>query len=199
MDTDNPVCQPCNNHTCSCAGVSPTDDGCTSSVEPKAEVGALQPAWRLQWWLEHSQKQTAKLWEMLGDHLDEATQSAMLEQLGRNCAMNFGKAQQYVGNPEGFFQFMHEHSGETIRYDREAGTITVITAERDCDCRLVNSRHIAPIYCNCSLGWQKQTYETILGRKVDVKIVESVIRGSKRCVFHITLLDEMTDDLKAEG
>ena len=31
----------------------------------------------------------------------------------------------------------------------------------------------------------KQTYETILGRKVDVELTESVLRGSKRCVFKI--------------
>jgi hypothetical protein len=148
---------------------------------------------KLKWWLEHSQRQTAKLWELLDEYLDEATQSAILEQLGRNCALRFGAAQRYTGDPEGFFAFMGEHSGESIRYDREAGIITVVTRERDCDCLLVNSGHISPVYCNCSLGWQKQTYEIILGKKVDVKLLESVVRGSRRCVFQITVLPQDAD------
>ncbi len=188
MPNDQPQTKPCAcaNSTCAC--------GCSAqSAIPLVSPMVDAPASKLKWWLEHSQRQTAKLWELLDEHLDEGTQSAILEQLGRNCALSFGAAQRYVGDPEGFFNLMAEHSGETIRYDREAGIITVVTRERDCDCLLVNSGHISPVYCNCSLGWQKQAYEIILGKKVDVKILESVVRGSRRCVFHITVLKEVTD------
>jgi predicted hydrocarbon binding protein len=36
--------------------------------------------------------------------------------------------------------------------------------------------------------WQKYTYETILGKKVDVALKESVLRGSKRCVFRVHVM-----------
>lgn len=46
------------------------------------------------------------------------------------------------------------------------------------------------VVCNCSLGWQKRTWETVLGKKVDVELVESVLRGGKRCVFRVRVSDE---------
>ncbi len=144
---------------------------------------------RANWWLEHSKKQTGKMWEQIGEHLGEKEQSIILEQLGRNCARNLGWAEQYKGDPEGFFAFMYQHSGEEIVYDKRAEIITVTTKERECDCRLVDTSNISPIYCNCSVGWQKYTYETILNKKVDVQVKESALRGSKRCVFVVTIIE----------
>ena len=144
---------------------------------------------RTNWWLEHSKRQNGMLWEQIGTHLGDAEQAIILEQLGRNCAGNLGWAEKYKGNPEGFFEFMYQHSGEVIVYDKEAGIITVTTKERECDCKLVDMKNIAPIYCNCSMGWQKYTYETILNKKVDVEVKESALRSSKRCVFVVTVLE----------
>ncbi|MFH1513144.1 MAG: hypothetical protein ABIG45_07290 [Bacillota bacterium] len=147
---------------------------------------------RLKWWLEFSQKQTAQLWELLREYLDEEAQSAILNRLGRNCARSLGWARQFVGDPEGFFRHMHDSCGEVITFDREANVITVTTPERDCVCMLVNSGNISPVYCNCSMGWQQYTYETILNKKVSVTVEKAVIRGDRKCVFHIAVLDELT-------
>ena len=77
--------------------------------------------------------------ELLQDYLDADAQAAILNQLGRNCAGSFGRAEQYIGNPDGFFRYMKDSCGEEIAYDRDAQTITVISPERDCVCLLVNS------------------------------------------------------------
>ena len=42
-------------------------------------------------------------------------------------------------------------------------------------------------YCTCSLGWMKETFEAVMGRPVDVTLVESVKRGGQRCQFMIQL------------
>ena len=149
---------------------------------------------RLKWWLELSRAQTARLWELLQDYLDADAQAAILNQLGRNCARSIGWAQPYIGNPEGFFQFMFDRCGETITYDRDAQVITVVTKERDCDCLLVSSGSIAPVYCGCSIGWQQYTYETILNRKVDVTVEKAVLRGDLQCVFRIKVLAEPANE-----
>jgi hypothetical protein len=47
-----------------------------------------------------------------------------------------------------------------------------------------------PVVCNCSLGWHKGTWETVTGRKVRVSLKESVLRGGKRCVFEVQLLQD---------
>ena len=43
-------------------------------------------------------------------------------------------------------------------------------------------------FCNCSKGWQKQTYEIILGQKVDVDINTSILYGDNHCSFTIKLI-----------
>ncbi len=83
---------------------------------------------------------------------------------------------------------MNEKASEQFDYDKDKGTITITTQERDCDCRMVNSKITPPIFCACSVGWQKHTYETILGKRVEVQVKESVLRGSKRCVFEVQVL-----------
>ncbi len=181
----------CSFGLCSCAGLALLEN-CESSEDTNTSV---EPAWRLKWWLEHCRSQNARLWELLADYLDEADQIAILEQLGRNCAANLGWARQYKGDPEGFFQRMNQHNGEVFDYDKDAGVITITTRQRDCDCLLVNSKNISPIYCACSVGWQKHTYETILGKKVDVEVKESVLRGSKRCVFVVTIQKEENESI----
>ena len=142
---------------------------------------------KLRWWSGHAKNQITKLMELLQVHLDEKTRIEIMEQLGRNCAKSLGWAEKYRGNVEGFFRHMNNHNGETLTYDKEKGIITIVTRERDCDCRLVDSKKTPPYYCYCSAGWQKYTYETILGKSVDVKIKESVLFGQPRCVFEVTV------------
>ena len=145
---------------------------------------------RLKWWLELSRAQTAKLWELLQGCLSQEQQAEILNQLGRNCARSIQWANRYVGDPDGFFKFMFDKCGEVISYDREAQVITVVTRERDCDCLLVNSGNISSVYCGCSIGWQQYTYETILGKKVNVTVEKAVLRGDLQCEFHIQVSDE---------
>jgi hypothetical protein len=56
----------------------------------------------------------------------------------------------------------------------------------------LNSRehHTPQVVCNCSLGWQKHTWETLLQKKVKVELKESVLRDGKRCVFEIHVLEQ---------
>ena len=78
--------------------------------------------------------------------------------------------------------------GEKATFDKEKNIIRVETAERECFCPMFDSKKVSKSICQCSVGWQSQTYETILGQTVEAKCVESVIRGSKKCVFEIKLI-----------
>jgi predicted hydrocarbon binding protein len=178
--------QTCGFGLCACAGPALLSQACPAAETPPA-APPEDTLPKLQWWLNHTQKQTAKLWELLATHLDEKTRVSILEQLGRNCAANLKWAERYKGDPEGFFQFMNQKAGEQFAYDRAKGVITITTRERDCDCRMVNSRITPPLFCACSIGWQKHTYETILGKTIDAEVKESVLRGAKRCVFEIRI------------
>jgi predicted hydrocarbon binding protein len=130
----------------------------------------------------------AKLIGILDSTLDENTRNNIIENLGRECSKN-SLAMKYVNDPEGFFKEIHDRWGENIAYDKEKGIVRIETPERDCVCPLVDSKVISKSICQCSVGWQAQTYNTILGKDVEAKCVESVIRGSKRCVFEVRILN----------
>ena len=97
---------------------------------------------------------------------------------------------KYKNNPEGFFEHMEQSQSEKFEYDKANGIITITTPERDCVCGMVNSKITPAYFCQCSIGWQKQTYETILGKAIDVELKESVLRGSKRCVFEVRIRND---------
>jgi hypothetical protein len=46
---------------------------------------------------------------------------------------------------------------------------------------------VAPIFCNCSAGFHKKPWEGALGQKVQVEVLESVLKGDNRCRFAIHL------------
>jgi len=49
---------------------------------------------------------------------------------------------------------------------------------------------IAPIFCNCSAGFHKKPWEAALGQRIQVDVLESVLRGDERCRFAIHLPTE---------
>ena len=126
----------------------------------------------------------AKLIGILDSTLDENTKNQIIENLGRECAKN-SFAGQFKNNVEGFFEEIHKRWGENASYDKQKGLIRIETPERDCVCPLIDSKSISKSICQCSVGWQTQTYTIIFGKEVKAKCLESVVRGSKKCVFEI--------------
>jgi predicted hydrocarbon binding protein len=185
MDRRQLIIETCGMGLCACAGSALLGQAC-DAAEGTEDAG--RELGRLRWWQDHTKSQIAKLWELLEPHLDEKTRQEVIEQLGRNCAKRLGWAKRFKGDLEGFFRHMKESAGEDLAMDEATGIITVTSSERDCVCGLVSSKITPPYFCHCSVGWQKETYETILGKKVDVQIVESVLHGGKRCVFRVQIL-----------
>jgi hypothetical protein len=46
---------------------------------------------------------------------------------------------------------------------------------------------VTPIFCNCSAGFHKKPWEGALGQKINVEVLESVLKGDARCRFAIHL------------
>jgi hypothetical protein len=49
---------------------------------------------------------------------------------------------------------------------------------------------VTPIFCNCSAGFHKMPWEGALGQKINVEVLESVLKGDARCRFAIHLPEE---------
>jgi hypothetical protein len=46
-----------------------------------------------------------------------------------------------------------------------------------------------PSFCDCTLGWQEAAYSTILGRPVRAELEESILRGGKKCIYRIRVIE----------
>ncbi len=116
------------------------------------------------------------------------TREKLIRQLGCECARTVPFIAENAGNLPGYWAELEKRWGEKAEFDEARRVITLTTPERPCVCPLVIPQQTSAFLCDCSLGWQKYAYETVLGVPVEVTLVESALRGSKRCVFHIRLV-----------
>ena len=170
---------------CVCAAASTIVPDVASGTETQAPDD-----WRLRF----VKQRYAKLLGILASRMDETTLNETLFELGAYCS---GLGDEWLkksrGDLEGFRQAVKKGvSGDNITYDWDKGVITMASDERtDCFCPLNSRAHHTPgVVCHCSLGWQKHTWETLLQKKVSVELKESVLRGGKRCVFEIRILEQ---------
>jgi predicted hydrocarbon binding protein len=163
---------------CSCVGAGLLSNGNLKAADEK----------KAEWKEGFVKYRFAKLIGILDLTLDEKTKNQILENLGKECA-NRSQSKQYINNLDGFFNDLRSRWGENASYDKEKGLIRIETPERECFCPMFDSKEISKSICQCSVGWQAQTYKTIFGKDVEAKCVESVIRGSKRCVFEVRILN----------
>jgi hypothetical protein len=147
-------------------------------------------AWRSKF----VQRRYAKLIEILGGRMDEPALNEILRNLGNYCSGTDNRLQKFRGDFDGYQKYLNQSpSGDQVTFDRKQGVITMTGPERnDCWCPLISLRTNTPkVACNCSLGWQQHTWETVLGKPVKVELVESVLHGGKRCIFKIHVLEQL--------
>jgi predicted hydrocarbon binding protein len=178
MDRKNFLKNACGLGICSCIGVGLLSGSNLQAAE-KQET---------DWKDRFIKYRFAKLIGILDLTLDENTKNQIIENLGKECSKD-GFANNYKNNPDGFFNEIHNRWGENATYDKEKGLIRIETPERDCVCPFVDSKTISKSICQCSVGWQTQTYTTIFGKEVKAECVESIVRGGKRCVFEIRIVN----------
>jgi len=170
----------CTGGLCACAA---------GSLIPVSSLNAAEAPKGDDWRLRFVKKRYAKMLEILSQRMDEATLNETLLQVGTFCSsLGDEWIKKYRGDFDAFAKTIKQGvSGDTVTYDREKNVIIMASDERtDCFCPL-NGADTPKMVCNCSLGWQKHTWETFLEKKVKVELKESVLRGGKRCVFEIRI------------
>jgi hypothetical protein len=167
---------------CACAATA-------SALLPSTGLAATGTKPPEDWRLPFVKQRYARLLEILAEQLDEKALKDTLIALGAYCSGLSDETKiKFRGNLEGYRQAIRQSvSGDNITYDWERGVITMASDERtDCFCPLISRlSHTPEVACNCSLGWQQHTWETLLQKPVKVVLKESVLRGGKRCVFEI--------------
>ncbi len=142
------------------------------------------------WRIGFMQKRYAKLIDILNLNLDENTQDKILENLGRACSKESEKDRlKFKGDIEGFLKDLKSQWAEDASYDKEKGEIRIVGKKvESCFCPLAGDKSISKTICNCSLGWQKETLESIIGKPFNAKIESSFLRGGDRCSFSAQIL-----------
>jgi hypothetical protein len=161
--------------------------GCVARFVDPPDVSAAAPQQAPDQRLAFARYQVAKMVGFMAAGSCASANIDGLEKTGRECARLGGLAAKFKGDPEGYMAAARTAWGTDFQWNKEKGIVTVAVAEGECGCPLVDSKRTPAFFCNCSVGYQKEAFETIFGRPVQVSLRESKLGGSKRCVFAITL------------
>ena len=131
--------------------------------------------------------QVAKLVGFLATGATADACAGVLEKTGRECAKLGQLGPKFKGDPEGYFAAARQAWGTEFSWDKARGVVTVAVAEGECGCPLVDARRTPATWCNCSVGYQQEIFESVFGRPVKATLKESKLAGAKRCVFEVTL------------
>lgn len=160
--------------------------GCVSEAIGAQEAGAAStPAPPQDQRLAFARYQVAKMAGIMAAAPAAPACAEVLEKTGRECAKLGGLAARFKGDPEGYFAEARKAWGTEFEWDRAKGVVVVAVAEGECGCPLVDARRTPAFWCNCSVGYQKESFEALFGRPVRASIRESKLGGSKRCVFEV--------------
>jgi len=130
----------------------------------------------------------SSLMKSMDEHLDDEEKIKLLEDCGRACAGRHAKSEaaKHKGHLDKWLEALRKWVGaENVR--KEGDVIRVVYGK--CFCPLVQDSPplLSDTFCNCSRGWLKEVFETVVDNPVDVKLEDSIMRGGKHCRFFVRL------------
>lgn len=167
---------------------------CTAAAFVPASLSAQNVNPEAEWLKEQLEKakvRYARLVNILEQSVPEPETKKIFDQLGRECAHLTSSTtwDKYKGNIDGFLNFIKGPEGwaEQAEYDRNTRTIRVVD-KYGCTCPLVKKGVTSGAHCECTLGWQRETYSAILGKPVEAELETSILRGGQKCIFRMKVL-----------
>ncbi|MFW9854808.1 MAG: hypothetical protein ACFFFG_07090 [Candidatus Thorarchaeota archaeon] len=123
--------------------------------------------------------------------LDDETWPRILELTGRACARVhavelFRETWKNSKDLDEFLVNINAALGEKVfsRIDQNQISATY----KSCSCPLVTLELVdSPILCNCSPSWLIENFESVLDTRIDVSTEGTILQGSDRCHFILTL------------
>lgn len=166
---------------CSCVGIALMTPKENYANQEDTNAAALKQS------ISFAQRRFAKLIEILGPYLEASQKTEILQQLGRSCSQESASTfNKYQNNLEGFLSSIKEQWAEKVEYNKTEKRVTIYGKKMEqCFCPLADKTVTPTDLCECSIGWQKNTFETIIGRPVTARVEESILRGGQRCTFSV--------------
>jgi hypothetical protein len=143
-----------------------------------------------------------RFFDVMDQTLDEESRRKLMMTNGKTCLREWIQESKQEIKPTSFEQWAEKAAqnpkreglrveGNVIYFEFDSSAETgEASAEGICLCPLVESKPagMSPTYCLCSLGYVKEMHELRFGRKAEVELLDSVLRGGKRCRFKITVV-----------
>jgi hypothetical protein len=161
--------------------------GCVASLVDPPEALAAAPQQASDQRLALARYQIAKMVGFMEAGTTAPACAEILQKTGRECAKLGQLGVKFKGDPEGYMATATKAWGTDFLWDKEKGIITVVVAEGECSCPMVDNKRTPAFFCNCSVGYQKESFEHVFGRPVKATLKESKLGGSKKCVFEVRL------------
>lgn len=158
---------------------------CLADARSPGEEPAAPPKEAADPRLAFARYQFSNLVRFMGEGSAAAACREHVERTGRECAKLGGLAARYKGDPEGYFAAARKAWGTDFQWNKAKGVVTVTVAEGPCGCPLVHAKRTPPFWCNCSVGYQKESFAALFGREVRATLKASKLAGGKHCVFEV--------------
>jgi len=144
-----------------------------------------------------------RFFETVDETLDEPGRKRLMTANGKACFAAFAGPPRQKPGPDALEKFTAwiAQKGKERGYAIDGKVISFAfvgsaetgqaSPEKVCLCPMAEAQKpgaFSPTYCLCSVGYVKEMHERILGRPVEVELVDSVLRGGPRCRFRMTVV-----------
>jgi hypothetical protein len=186
--------------TCLCAAATGIQAALIQE-EPQAQPGEKTKE-RAVKRMEFADHWVKRFFDVIDQTLDEETRKNLMVANGRACYQAWIRdSRQEIKQVD--FDHWAKEAGQKIKQEgfKIDGNVIYFqfnssaetggeSPEKVCLCPMVESKPegMSPTYCHCSVGYVQKMNELKFGRKVDVELIDSVLKGGKRCKFKITVL-----------
>jgi len=136
-----------------------------------------------------SHKWTKSLIESLESQCDPKQRAKILEGCGRNCISRnlIKKVKDLKTASRNMNEFLDKLAGNWKHLQRDKEDIYVVYPK--CYCPLVRDypETLSATWCNCSRGWIKELFESVIEKPVEVQFQKSIKQGDDMCKFKVLL------------
>ncbi|HUI30462.1 MAG TPA: DUF6144 family protein, partial [Candidatus Acidoferrales bacterium] len=144
-----------------------------------------------------SQKWVKRFFDVFDKDLDDGKKKEIMKSCGKMCFQ--GSLGDKKVNPvdidalieginKGTGEIAAKRDGNVVDFHYVSNPRGLRVADGYCLCPLVESgpEGLSGTYCECSVGYVKEMFQTYTGGTVNVELLESLKRGGKSCRFRIT-------------
>jgi hypothetical protein len=156
-------------------------------------------------WMDFADMWIKRFFDVMDQTLDVASRTKLMMANGKTCYRDWIRESKQEVKKIDFATWAEKAArtanpeelkieGNVVHFQFQSSAETGQgSPESVCLCPMVESKPsgMSPTYCLCSVGYVKEMQELRFGRKAEVELLDSVLKGGKRCKFKITMLNPL--------